>query len=134
LSPKGGALQKMLLPFRLGLAGKIGNGLQWWSWIDVQDWVGALHHVLKTDLLQGPVNVVSPKPVTNAEFTTTLAAVLSRPAFLPMPAFAGRLAFGQMADELLLASQRVEPKKLVASGYPFQYSDLKRSLSAMLKN
>lgn len=133
LSQKGGALQKMLPPFRLGLGGNIGNGQQWLSWIDVQDWVGALHHILKTDLLQGPVNLVSPKPVTNAEFTKTLASVLSRPAIFPMPAFAARLVFGQMADELLLASQRVEPSKLVASGYPFQYSDLKKSLEANVK-
>lgn len=133
LSPQGGALQKMLPPFRLGLAGNMGSGRQWWSWIDVQDWVGAVHHILKTDLLQGPVNIVSPQPVTNAEFTKTLASVLSRPAFFPMPAFAARLVFGQMADELLLASQRVEPKKLLASGYPFQYSDLRKSLAAILK-
>ena len=133
LSPQGGALQKMLPPFRLGLAGNMGSGRQWWSWIDVQDWVGAVHHILKTDLLQGPVNIVSPQPVTNAEFTKTLASVLSRPAFFPMPAVAARLVFGQMADELLLASQRVEPKKLVASGYPFQYSDLRKSLAAILK-
>lgn len=128
LTPKGGALQKMLTPFRLGVGGIIGNGQQWWSWIDVQDWVGALHHVLKSDLLQGPVNIVAPNPVTNAEFTKVLANVLSRPAILPMPAFAARLAFGQMADELLLASQRVEPTKLLASGYRFQYVDLKHSL------
>ena len=132
LSREGGALQKMLLPFRLGLGGNMGNGRQWWSWVDVQDWVGALHHILKTELLQGPVNVVAPRPVTNAEFTKTLAAVLSRPAIFPMPTMAARLAFGQMADELLLASQRVEPTKLVASGYPFQYSDLRKSLEAIL--
>ncbi|HET7439907.1 MAG TPA: TIGR01777 family oxidoreductase [Terriglobales bacterium] len=128
LSPKGGALQKMLPPFRMGVGGNMGNGRQWWSWIDVQDWVGALHHILKTELLQGPVNVVAPNPVTNAEFTKTLASVLSRPAIFPMPAFAARLVLGQMADELLLASQRVEPAKLVASGYSFQFSELKKSL------
>ena len=132
LSREGGALQKMLLPFRLGLGGNMGNGRQWWSWVDVQDWVGALHHILKTELLQGPVNVVAPRPVTNAEFTKTLAGVLSRPAIFPMPTMAARLAFGQMADELLLASQRVEPTKLVASGYAFQYSDLRKSLEAIL--
>jgi uncharacterized protein (TIGR01777 family) len=133
LSASGGALAKMLLPFRLGLGGNMGNGRQWWSWIDIQDLVGAIHHILKTDLLQGPVNLVSPKPVTNAEFTKTLAAVLSRPAIFPMPAFVARLAFGAMADELLLASQRVEPRKLVMSGYPFQYSDLRKSLESLLK-
>jgi len=133
LSPDGGALQKMVLPFRLGIGGNIGNGRQWWSWIDIQDWVGALHHILKTDLLQGAVNLVAPRPVTNAEFTKILASVLSRPAIFPMPAFAARLAFGQMADELLLASQRVEPAKLISSGYPFHYSDLRKALEAILK-
>ena len=133
LSPVGGALQKMLLPFRMGLGGNMGSGRQWWSWIDVQDWVGALHHILKSDLLQGPVNLVAPGPVTNAEFTKTLASVLSRSTIFPMPAFAARLAFGQMADELLLASQRVEPAKLISSGYTFQHSDLKTALQAILK-
>jgi hypothetical protein len=133
LSRDGGALQKMLLPFRLGVGGNMGSGRQWWSWIDVQDVVGAVHHILKSDLLHGPVNLVARGPVTNAEFTKTLAAVLSRPAIFPMPAFAARLAFGQMADELLLASQRVEPAKLVASGYPFQHSDLRQALQDILK-
>jgi uncharacterized protein (TIGR01777 family) len=133
LSAKGGALPKMLLPFKLGVGGKIGDGRQWWSWIDVQDMVGAIHHILKTDLLQGPVNMVATKAVTNAEFTKTLAAALHRPAIFPMPALAARLAFGQMADELFLASQRVEPTKLVRSGYPFHYVDLGRSLADILK-
>lgn len=133
LSRDGGALQKMLLPFRMGLGGNIGNGRQWWSWIDVHDLVGAVHHILKSDLLQGPVNMVARKPVTNAEFTRTLASVLSRPAIFPMPAFAARLAFGQMADELLLASQRVEPAKLISSGYPFQYADLRKALEDILQ-
>ncbi len=133
LSPLGGALQKMLTPFRLGLGGNMGNGRQWWSWIEVRDLVDAVHHILKTDLLRGPVKLVAPNPVTNAEFTKTLAAVLSRPAIFPMPAFAARLAFGQMADELLLASQRVEPSKLVASGYPFQFSDLRKALEGILQ-
>jgi len=133
LSAAGGALAKMLLPFRLGLGGNIGDGRQWWSWIHVQDLVGAVHHILKTDLVQGPVNLVSGRPVRNAEFTKTLAAVLSRPAMFPMPAFAARLAFGQMGEELLLASQRVEPTKLITSGYPFQYSDLRKALESLLR-
>lgn len=133
LSAVGGALQKMLLPFRLGMGGNMGNGRQWWSWVDIQDLVGAIHHILRTDLLEGPVNVVAPKPVTNAEFTRTLASVLSRPAIFPMPAFAARLVFGQMADELLLASQRVEPAQLIQSGYPFQSSDLRKALEGILK-
>lgn len=133
LSKSGGALPKMLLPFRLGVGGNIGNGRQWWSWIDVQDMVGAIYHILKSDLLQGPVNMVAPRPVTNAEFTRTLAVELSRPAIFPMPAFAARLAFGEMADELLLASQRVEANKLVASGYPFQSRELKQALENVLE-
>ena len=134
LSTKGGALPKMLTPFKLGVGGKIGDGKQWMSWIDVRDMVGAIHHILKTDLLQGPVNMVAPKAVTNAEFTKTLASVLHRPAIFPVPAFAARWAFGQMADELLLASQRVEPTKLVRSGYPFQCVDLRKSLTDLLES
>ncbi|OLB20356.1 MAG: TIGR01777 family protein [Acidobacteriales bacterium 13_2_20CM_55_8] len=133
LSPTGGALQKMLLPFRMGLGGKIGSGRQWWSWIDVKDLVGAIHHVLRSDLLRGPVNLVAPKPVRNDEFSKILATVLSRPSIFPMPAFAARLALGQMADELLLASQQVEPAKLIATGYSFQHADLKPALEAILQ-
>ena len=90
LSPKGGALGQMLTPFKMGVGGRIGNGRQWMSWIDVRDMVGAIHHILHSDL-QGPVNMVAPKPVTNAEFTKTLASVLSRPAIFPMPAFVVKL-------------------------------------------
>ncbi len=133
LSRDGGALQKMLPPFRLGIGGNVGSGRQWMSWIHMQDWIGAIHHILKNDLVQGPVNMVGAKPVTNAEFTQTLAGVLSRPAFLPVPAFAAKLAFGQMAEEVLLASQRVEPARLVTSGYPFQYVDLRNALESILK-
>ena len=133
LSPSGGALGKMLTPFKMGVGGKIGNGQQWMSWIDVQDMVGAIHHILKSDLLQGPVNMVAPKPVTNAEFTRTLAGVLSRPAILPMPAFAVKLAFGEMGETVLLGSQRVEPSQLVISGYPFRFTDLRASLENNLK-
>jgi hypothetical protein len=133
LSRSGGALQKMLPPFRMGVGGNLGHGRQWMSWIDIDDLVGAILHVIKNDALRGPVNVVAPNPVQNAEFTKTLASVLSRPAIFPMPAFAARLAFGQMADELLLASQRVEPAKLMGSGYVFQKSDLRMALEGILK-
>jgi uncharacterized protein (TIGR01777 family) len=133
LSPKGGALRAMLLPFKLGLGGRTGDGRQWMSWIDVRDMVGAIHHILKNDLMQGPVNMVAPKAVTNAEFATTLASVLSRPAIFPMPAFAAKLAFGEMGEELLLGSQKVEPGKLVSSGYPFRYRELRKSLEGLLK-
>jgi uncharacterized protein len=133
LSPKGGALGKMLTPFKMGVGGNIGDGRQWMSWIDVQDMVGAIHHILKSDLLQGPVNMVAPKPVTNAEFTQTLANVLSRPAIFPVPAFVVKLAFGEMGETVLLGSQRVEPAQLVMSGYPFRFSNLQASLENILK-
>jgi uncharacterized protein len=133
LSREGGALAKMLPPFRLGIGGKMGNGRQWWSWIDLQDVAGAIEHIIKTNSLHGAVNIVAPNPVTNAEFTRTLASVLSRPAIFPMPAFAARLALGQMAEELLLASQRVEPAKLIARGYVFKQPNLRQSLEALLK-
>jgi hypothetical protein len=129
LSAKGGALAAMLTPFKLGLGGRIGDGRQWMSWIDLQDMVGAILHIMKTDLLQGPVNMVAPRPVTNAEFTKTLAGVLRRPAIFPVPAFAAKLAFGEMAEELLLGSQRVEAAKLITSGYPFRCRELKAALS-----
>jgi uncharacterized protein len=132
LSSKGGALKKMLLPFRMGVGGNLGSGRQWMSWIHIQDWVGAVHHILKNDLLQGPVNMVGSKPVTNAEFTSTLASGLHRPAMFPLPAFAAKFLFGQMAEEVLLSSQRVEPARLVTSGYPFQYSDLAKALESCL--
>ena len=128
MSPKGGALGKMLTPFKLGVGGRIGNGRQWMSWIDVQDMAAAIHHILKTDLLQGPVNMVAPKPVTNAEFTRTLASVLSRPAIFPMPEFVVKRAFGEMGETVLLGSQRVEPAQLVGSGYPFRFVRLQASL------
>lgn len=131
LSKSGGALQKMLLPFRMGAGGRVGTGRQWWSWIDVEDIVGAIHHIIKTDSVRGPINLVAPNPVTNAEFTKALAQVLHRPAIFPVPAFAARLAFGQMADELLLASQRVS-SKLASSGYAFQHSDLRTALQDIL--
>jgi len=132
LSAAGGALKQMLTPFRMGLGGKIASGKQWMSWIDLDDEIGAIRHVLTNDSLRGPVNIVSPNPVTNAEFTRTLASALSRPAIFPMPAFAARLLFGQMGEELLLASQRVEPTKLVSSGYVFQKPDLRLALMAIL--
>jgi uncharacterized protein (TIGR01777 family) len=133
LSPSGGALGKMLTPFKLGVGGRIGDGRQWMSWIDVQDMIAAIHHILQTDSLHGPVNMVAPKPVTNAEFTRTLAGVLSRPAIFPMPAFAVKLAFGEMGETVLLGSQRVEPANLLASGYQFSFRDLRASLENVLR-
>jgi uncharacterized protein len=132
LSPKGGALGAMLVPFKLGLGGRTGNGQQWMSWIDVQDMVGGIQHILKNGAIHGPVNMVAPGPVTNTEFANTLTEALRRPAIFPMPAFAVRLAFGEMGEELLLASQKVEPGKLSASGYLFRYRELRASLEGLV--
>jgi uncharacterized protein (TIGR01777 family) len=133
LSKDGGALAKMLTPFRMGLGGNVGDGRQWLSWIHIDDWVGAVLAMIGKQSLGGPVNAVAPSPATNAEFTKTLALVLHRPAIFPMPAFAARLVFGEMADGLLLTSQRVEPEKLLAAGYKFKYFDLRGALEAILK-
>jgi hypothetical protein len=133
LSRNGGALAKMLTPFKLGVGGKVGNGRQWMSWIDVRDMVGAIHFMLQNDSLVGPVNVVAPNPVRNAEFTKTLATVLSRPAIFPVPAFAVKLGFGEMGETALLGSQRVEPRQLINSGYAFQFNDLRASLGHLLR-
>lgn len=132
LSGQGGALKKMLLPFKLGLGGKIGSGRQYMSWVAIDDVVGALLHCLTTDALHGPANVVTPRPATNAEFTKMLGRALHRPTLFPMPAFAARAAFGQMADELLLASQRVRPAKLLGSDYVFRYPELAEALEHLL--
>jgi uncharacterized protein (TIGR01777 family) len=132
LSPAGGALAKMLTPFRLGLGGVVGTGKQYMSWIALDDVLGAIHHALSTEALQGPVNVVAPQAVTNREFTTTLGKVLRRPTRLPLPAFAARLLFGEMADALLLASTRVAPVRLVAAGYTFYYPELEAALQHLL--
>jgi uncharacterized protein len=132
LSAHGGALAKMLTPFRLGLGGVIGQGAQWMSWIALDDVIGAIRHALTTDALRGPLNVVAPAPVTNAEFTRTLGRALGRPTLVPLPAFAARLALGEMADELLLASHRAVPARLQASGYRFRYPILEDALRAVL--
>ena len=133
LSQQGGALAKMLLPFQLGIGGQIGDGQQYFSWITIDDVVGAIQFVLEQDSLCGPVNLVTPQAVTNREFTKTLGRVLGRPTFLPMPAWAARLAFGEMADPLLLASARVVPDVLSVAGYNFQYPDLEPALRYLLK-
>lgn len=133
MSADGGALPKMLPAFRMGLGGRLGNGRQWSAWISVRDVVGAIQHVLDHESLSGPVNTVSPNPVTNAEFTRVLASVMNRPAIFPVPAFAVRLIFGEMGEELLLGSQRVEPAKLMASGYRFQHPDLRDALKEILQ-
>ncbi len=132
LSPLGGALAKMLLPFRLGLGGRLGSGRQYLSWIALDDAVRAIHHALLREEVQGPVNVVAPNPASNRQFTRTLARVLWRPAFFPMPAWVARLAFGEMANELLLASTRVMPRRLQETGFRFDHPDLEEALRHLL--
>jgi uncharacterized protein (TIGR01777 family) len=132
LSPKGGALGTTLPIFKLGGGGKIGSGRQWWSWVALDDVVGSVLHALEDDAVEGPVNVCSPNPLTNAEYTKVLGKVLNRPTFFAVPAPALRLAIGGMADALLLASQRVEPAKLKATGYAFRYPELEGALRHLL--
>ena len=128
LASQGGALAKMLTLFRLGIAGIIGSGRQYMSWISLDDLVVVISNSLSNEALRGPVNAVAPNPVTNYEFTKTLGRVLRRPTLFPMPAFAARLAFGEMADGLLLASTRVEPKRLLDSGFRFRFPELEAAL------
>jgi uncharacterized protein len=128
LSASGGALPRMITPFKFGFGGRLGNGNQWISWIVLDDAVGVIRTALAGEKLNGPVNVVSPNPVCNAQFTAALAHVLHRPAIFPAPAFALRLALGEMADELLLVSQRVRPQKLIEQGYAFRFEELHAAL------
>ena len=132
LSAKGGALLKMLLPFRLGVGGTIGSGRQYMSWITIDDLIGVIRFAAENSSIQGPINAVAPGAVTNAEFTRTLARILSRPSIFPLPAFAARLAMGEMADELLLFSARVEPARLLAAGYQFRHRRLEAALRQIL--
>jgi uncharacterized protein (TIGR01777 family) len=128
LAREGGMLAKLLTPFKMGMGGKVGSGKQYISWVAIDDAVNAIKLALKDASLRGPLNIVSPNPVTNEVFTKTLGHVLSRPTALAMPAFAVRLAFGEMADEMLLTSQRVLPKKLNDAGYAFQQPELEGAL------
>ena len=132
LSPAGGALGKMLLPFKAGLGGVVGPGTQYMSWIALDDLLGVIHHLLDRADLEGPVNAAAPEPVTNAVFTKTLGRVLGRPTVAPVPAFALRLALGEMADAALLASTRVRPERLQASGYRFRFPDIEGALRHVL--
>ena len=134
LGQGGGALQSMLLPFRLGLGGRLGSGRQWMSWIHRDDMVALILHCLDKPELSGPVNGTAPNPVTNRFFTRTLARTLHRPSLFPAPAFMLRLLMADMADELLLASQRVLPQVVLESGFEFQYPELPQALEAILKN
>jgi uncharacterized protein (TIGR01777 family) len=128
LAREGGMLAKLLTPFKMGMGGKVGTGRQYISWVALDDAVNAIKLVINDQSVQGPLNVVSPHPVTNEELTKTLGHVLNRPTALAMPAFAARLAFGEMADEMLLVSQRVMPKKLLSAGFQFQFSELERAI------
>lgn len=127
-----GALGKMLTPFRMGIGGRVGSGKQWVSWIAIEDVVGGLKSVITDTSISGPVNFVAPNPVTNAEFTKTLGHVLSKPTLFPVPEFGVRLAFGEMADALLLASQRVEPRVLKERGFRFMWPALEPALRHLL--
>jgi uncharacterized protein (TIGR01777 family) len=128
LSRRGGALAKMLTPFKLGLGGVIGSGQQYLSWITLDDVVGAIQFALAEAAFSGPVNVVAPQTVTNREFTNTLGRVLGRPTIFPMPAIAARLAFGEMADEMLLSGVRLEPHALSSAGFQFEHPQLESAL------
>ena len=132
LTPDGGALAQMLPPFKMGVGGKLGNGKQYFSWIGIDDYVRAVYHLLTSNNIQSPVNVVSPEPVRNSEFTAVLAKVLRRPAFIPIPGFALKLLFGQVAEEMLLSSSRVVPQLLMGSGFEFNYPDLESALRKCL--
>jgi uncharacterized protein len=132
LSRHGGALRKMLVPFRLGLGGRLGSGRQWMSWISIDDAVEALRYLLLDERLEGPVNLTAPEPLTNSEFTRTLARVLSRPAVFPVPEAALRLAFGEMADGTILSSARVIPSRLLKAGFRFGDPDLATALRHVL--
>ncbi|MFH2063931.1 MAG: TIGR01777 family oxidoreductase [Pseudomonadota bacterium] len=132
LTPTGGALKRLLLPYKMGLGGRIGSGNQYISWVDMEDVIGAIHHVLMQDSVSGPVNIVSPNPVTSRTFTRTLGAILSRPTPFPIPEKVIQLTFGEMGNEILLSSTRVMPKKLLQTGYRFVHPILDEALKQML--
>jgi uncharacterized protein len=134
LHPKGGALAKMLPAFRMGIAGKLGSGRQYWSWIALPDMLAAIEFILNNARLTGAVNMAEPNPVTNAEFTKTLGSVLRRPTFLSAPAFGLRLLMGEMADEALLSSVRIVPRKLQEAGFVFQHPDLRPALECLFND
>ena len=132
LATRGGALAKMLPPFRLGLGGTVGSGNQYFSWIALDDIIGALLYLLNTPSLVGPVNMTAPHPVTNREFTKTLGRVLGRPTIVPVPAFALRMAFGTEGAAMLKSGQRVLPARLIASGFRFSFSEVEPALRHLL--
>ncbi len=133
LSKDGGALSTMLLPFKLGVGGVVGSGLQWMSWISMDDEIAVINYVIENENIRGAVNAVSPNPVTNHDFTKTLGEVLYRPTFLPLPEFAVSMVFGEMGDALLLASTKVLPKRLQDAGFEFKFPDLKAAIENAVK-
>ncbi len=132
LTPAGGALKQMLPPFRMGAGGPIGDGRQWMSWIALDDLLDVILHAIADESLSGPVNAVAPHPMTNEEWTEMLGKILRRPTVMPMPAFAARAAFGEMADELLLASTRVLPERLLAARHFFRFAEAEPALRHLL--
>ena len=132
LSPAGGALGHMLLPFKMGAGGRLGSGRQYMSWIDMDDLVGLIQHVIRDDSLKGPVNATSPHAVTNATFTSAMGRALGRPTILPVPAMAVKAAFGELGTEAMLWGQRVVPKKATESGFEFFYEGVEDSLRFQL--
>lgn len=135
LTPEGGIFPRVLLPFRLGVGGRLGTGAQWWPWITLRDGIRAILHLLDDEGLSGPFNLSAPNPVTNAGFTRTLSEVLRRPRFLTVPSPALKLVLGrEMAEELILVSQRVVPRKLLDAGFKFEGPDLEPALRGMLGN
>lgn len=132
LSGEGGALPRMLPPFRMGVGGRLGDGRQWISWIALEDLLALILHALANESVRGPVNAVAPNPVTNAEFTRALGSVLHRPTLFPVPAFVVRTVFGEMGQELLLASNRALPQAALTSGFQFRYPEIKGALEHVL--
>ncbi len=133
LAREGGALPKMMLPFKIGVGGKLGSGRQWMSWVTLEDVVGILRFAIENAPVRGAINIVSPQPLQNVEFTKVLAKVMRRPALFPAPTFALRLALGEMADALLLSSQRVLPRAIEKLGHRFLHSDLPTALKSLVK-
>ena len=132
LGNDGGALEKMLLPFKFGVGGKIGDGKQYWSWIAIDDLESIIFYLIENKSIEGPINAVAPNPVTNSEFTSELGKTLNRPTLIPLPAFAAKGLLGEMAEETMLSSTKVMPKKLLDAGFEFKYTDLKKALSGIL--
>jgi len=133
LAREGGALPKMMLPFKIGVGGKLGSGRQWMSWVTLEDVIGILRFAIENPPVRGAINIVSPQPLQNVEFTKVLAKAMRRPALFPAPTFALRLALGEMADALLLSSQRVLPRAIEKLGHRFLHSDLPTALKSLVK-